>query len=132
MTRKPMGRPSLYTPALADRICLRLVGGESLRAICADPRMPSETAVTAWLGKYADFNEKYGRARLLQADIIADETLEIVDNEPDPVRARLRFDARRWYACHLTPKRYGVRPQHDVAEIGAVLITTGVVRDGDA
>lgn len=30
----PGGRPSDYTPAIADEICTRLANGESLRAIC--------------------------------------------------------------------------------------------------
>ena len=34
-----------YTPALADTICKRNSEGESLRAICRDPDMPSEGTV---------------------------------------------------------------------------------------
>ena len=28
------GRPTVYTKELADRICVRIAGGESLRKIC--------------------------------------------------------------------------------------------------
>ncbi len=35
------GRPSLYTEALAAKICRRLAEGETLRAICRDKAMPA-------------------------------------------------------------------------------------------
>ncbi len=36
------GRPSLYTKALAAKLCLRLAEGETLRAICRDGAMPDK------------------------------------------------------------------------------------------
>ncbi len=54
---KKKGRPSLYTEALAAKICRRLAEGESLRAICADKVMPAISTVMGWLfnGKHQDF-----------------------------------------------------------------------------
>ena len=39
------GRPSAYNDRIAEAICDRLVDRESLRAICADPGMPSKATV---------------------------------------------------------------------------------------
>jgi hypothetical protein len=39
------GRSPGYTTEIAETICNRLVDGESLRAICADPAMPSKATV---------------------------------------------------------------------------------------
>ncbi len=39
---KKKGRPSLYTEALAAKICRRLADGEPLRAICRDKEMPDK------------------------------------------------------------------------------------------
>jgi hypothetical protein len=47
---KGRGRPSLYTPETVERICDRLADGESLKAICRSPGMPSERAVLGWAG----------------------------------------------------------------------------------
>ena len=49
---------NLYTPALADTICKRIAEGESLRAICRDPGMPSEGTVRGWAGKTATALER--------------------------------------------------------------------------
>ncbi len=38
--KRQKGRPSLYTEALAAKLCERLAEGESLRTICADKAMP--------------------------------------------------------------------------------------------
>ena len=43
----------------------------------------------------------------MQADHYADEIIEIVDTETDPVRARVRMDGRKWVASKLAPKKYG-------------------------
>ena len=34
------GRPSTYGQEIADEVCRRLAGGESLRAICRDEGIP--------------------------------------------------------------------------------------------
>src|SRR5690242_18619245 len=118
-----VGRPSLYTPEVTALICKRLMEGESLRAICRDEDMPSTTAVCEWLSIHKEFAEQYARAREVQADILADEILEISDdarndwmerhakdeagwvvNGEHIQRSRLRVDSRKWYAGKLQPK----------------------------
>jgi hypothetical protein len=41
------GRPSAYSDKIAEAICDRLVDGESLSAICADPGMPGKATCSA-------------------------------------------------------------------------------------
>jgi hypothetical protein len=45
------GRTSGYDVEIAETICERLVNGESLRAICADPSMPARATVFRWLAR---------------------------------------------------------------------------------
>jgi hypothetical protein len=45
----PAGRPTDYTEALAEEICLRLAEGESLVSICREEGMPRRAAVFRWL-----------------------------------------------------------------------------------
>ncbi len=124
------GRPSLSIEALAARICRRLAEGESLRAICADKAMPGISTVMGWLfdGNHDEFSEQYARAREAQAEIRADEIVDIADDDTNDFtadkdgklvangehiqRSRLRVDARKWIAAKLLPKRYGDKVQH--------------------
>lgn len=124
------GRPTIFSIELADRICERLVEGESLRSICKDDDMPSVGTVCRWLADDAHpgFREQYARAREAQADTIFDEQLDIADdasndwmerfdkdgqslgwvlNGEHVQRSKLRIDTRKWMAAKLAPKRYG-------------------------
>lgn len=119
-----MGRPSKFTQAIADTICQRLAEGESLRTICETNGIPHAATVLRWLGEEdkAAFREQYMRAREAQADLYAEEIIQIADdgsndtyitdngpavNHDVIARSRLRVDARKWYASKLAPKKYG-------------------------
>lgn len=122
------GRPSSYTKKIAAVILERLAAGESLRAICRDDKMPSETSVRRWAIDDVDgFSAHYAQARDIGLDTMADEILDIADNTSRDTttttnrdgserevadqewinRSRLRVDARKWYLSKLAPKRYG-------------------------
>jgi hypothetical protein len=122
------GRPSGFTQEIADCICARLAGGESLRAICRDDDMPSRQTVANWLAKDADFFGQYARARDVALDDMADELLEIADdgsndwmirknadgsdgpevlNGEHVQRSKLRVDTRKWVLSKLAAKKYG-------------------------
>lgn len=111
-----MARPTDFTTELADEICERLSGGESLRVICASETMPNRSTVFRWLTTYPQFCDQYRYAREGQAECLADEIVEI-SNGPDAdedtavkaARDRLRVDARKWVASKLLPKKYGDR-----------------------
>jgi hypothetical protein len=71
--------------------------------------MPAPSTICLWLSENEEFAEQYAHARERQADLYADEIVEIADlakNEDYNV-ARLRVDARKWKASKLAPKRYG-------------------------
>ncbi len=124
------GRPSLYTAKLAANICQRLAEGKSLRSICRDDAMPAISTVMGWLfdGDHDEFSEQYARAREAQAEVRADEIVDIADDDTNDFtadkdgkrvadnehiqRSRLRVDARKWIAAKLLPKRYGDKLQH--------------------
>lgn len=99
---------SSYTQEVADKICQRLMAGESLRKICQDEDMPGQATVYEWLTQESGFSEQYTKAREAQAETMADELLEIADDDTSDVnRARLRIDTRKWVAMKLKPKKYG-------------------------
>lgn len=105
-------RPARYSQKLGGEICRRLAGGENLGRICADPSMPTISTVMQWLfaERQRDFVAKYNRAREAQAELWAEEIVEIADGAQDRdtlAIAKLRTDIRRWAAAHLLPRRYG-------------------------
>lgn len=105
-------RPSLYSDELAESICLELAEGRSLRRICRAPELPCPATVYNWLKVRAEFRQLYEIARMLGADTLAFEILEIADNcdAGDVQRARLRVKARQWYLSKLWPRKYGRAP----------------------
>lgn len=117
------GRPSKFTQELANTICSEIMDGNSIRAICRGVERPSCTTVFNWLNEKPEFLEQYTRAREVQAEILADEIIEIADDSGNDKsiddkgreivdfdhinRSRLRVDARKWVAAKLLPKKYG-------------------------
>lgn len=130
--KKKMGRPTIYSDSLVDKICIKLSLGQSLRSICQEEDMPSQAVVYQWLYSKPEFLEKYTRAREEQAETHADEIVDIADETPDvnPVIDRRtgelismdlssayiqwqksRIDARKWNAAKQRPKKYGDKVQ---------------------
>jgi hypothetical protein len=121
------GRPSGYSPELADVICWQLAMGKTLTSICEAPGMPDESTVRKWaLDQEGEFYPHYARARELGYLKMADDILDIVDdgrndwmtirkgdaefevvNREVVDRSKLRFEARRWLLSKALPKLYG-------------------------
>jgi hypothetical protein len=137
-----VGRPSDYSPEIADLICERIADGESVRAICADDNMPSKSMVFRWLSAHEEFRDQYARAKEAQAEHMADEMLDIADdgsndwmerrnadgstyevvNGEHIQRSRVRIDARKWLLSKLAPKKYGEKIQHAGHDGGALTV----------
>jgi len=121
------GRPSDYSAEIADTICDRLAGGDSLRAICADAGMPDRATVSRWLARYEEFRDQYAFAREWQTDRLVDRILEIARDssgdwvekvQPDGkvvlvvdheniARSRLRINILKWMVARMAPRKYG-------------------------
>jgi len=125
-----MSRPTIRTNELEDDILSRIACGESLRGICAEDDKPNISTVIRWLAADGDFALRYARAREMQAEMLADEMLEIADNDKTDridikddtgkvikteqnnvavARAKLKLEQRRWWAEKLRPKVYGTK-----------------------
>jgi hypothetical protein len=118
----PAGRPSIFSPTLADTICERIASGETLSAICIDDDMPSVATVGRWTRENPEFKAAYAHARVAQAEVRQGEIITIADSSysvvrlddgtekivaNDPQRDRLRIDARKWVAARFDPATYG-------------------------
>jgi hypothetical protein len=130
--KKKIGRPTDYTPELADNICSQLADGLSMRTVCKPKAMPNKATVFKWLRTNEEFNDQYVKAKEESADALTDEILDIADNcnndwmenEGDSTgykingeavqRSRLRIDSRKWLASKLKPKKYGDKIQQEI------------------
>lgn len=119
------GRPTDYSPEMADRICDLVAstpyGLVKLSRLHDD--LPNKTTVNVWRRRHPAFAAKYAQAKLEQADILAEDCLDIADNDDFDskvdkdgnevcnteyiARSRLKVDTRKWLAAKLLPKQYG-------------------------
>ena len=129
---QPVGRPSSYTLELSDIICERLASGESMRSVSRDDSMPAMSTLFKWIRDIPEFTEQYVKAKEESADALAEDMVDIADNQVSqpvmvdglPLRdddgniimvvdnvavnhAKLRIDTRKWAASKLKPKKYG-------------------------
>jgi hypothetical protein len=145
-TVKTVGRPTVYSDLVAAKLCAYIADGMSLRNVCKQPGMPSTATVMRWLAddSKAAFREQYARAREAQADLLAEQILEIadyglndtyVDDEGQVkvdhdviARSKLRVDARKWLASKMAPKKYGDKLQTELtgANGGAIAVNSTV------
>jgi hypothetical protein len=126
--KKKLGRPTIYTPELTERICAELACGKSLRTVCKSEDMPGLETVFRWLREMPAFRDQYVHAKNESADALVEEMLDIADdgsndwmeqfdkdgnsvgwklNGEHVQRSRLRVDTRKWVASKLKPKKYG-------------------------
>jgi hypothetical protein len=129
--KRPHGRPTAYTEAIAVEICDRLAAGESLQAICRDEHLPQKPTVLNWAVTDRDgFFDRYKQAREIQAMGWQDEVVEIADNGTNDwmdrqtangtvrvvdhehiTRSRLRVDTRKWLMAVTIPRLFGDRSE---------------------
>lgn len=121
-----MGEPK-FSDELFERICNRIAtSADGLQKICAENGL-SSVSFYSWISGDENLLNRYARARDIQADLLADQIIEIADDssndtktivnkagEPIEVeniewtnRSKLRVEARKWIAAKLKPKKYG-------------------------
>lgn len=123
--KRPPGRASLYTPALAQEIADRLSTGEPLAHICRDAHMPHPSTVRAWQDADNAFALVIARAREDGFDAIALECLAIANTPLEGVETtrrgrqvetkrsdmlghrKLQIETRLKLLAKWDPKRYG-------------------------
>jgi len=136
----------MYTPELGEEICDWIAEGNSLTSYCKQPNTPSKVTVMRWLlnDKHDGFVNQYARAREAQAELFADQIIDIADgDEHDTIitedgiqknrevieRSRIKIDARKWVAAKLLPKKYGDKLEiNDVSKAKTLVM---IVTDKD-
>jgi len=120
VTKRPRGRPEVYTDALADEVIERLSAGEPLAQICRSEHIPALRTVRRWTEQNPEFLARFARARADGFDQIALQTLHIADETPPTTQtggtdsgwvqhAKVRIETRLKLLAKWDPKRYGER-----------------------
>ena len=125
------GRPTNFNETIAKRICdltaTHTLGYRRLEKMYDD--LPSEQTVREWrLAHASTFGVQYAQAKIIQAELLAEECIDISDDSRNDWmeslddeqkgsgwkvngdhinRCRLRIDTRKWHASKLLPKKYG-------------------------
>ena len=100
---------------LANRICDAVATTtDGMRRMCANNEgFPTCETLMQWRYKYPEFSAHYAQAKLIQADLFAEQIIDICDEEQHTSEgiqhARLRVDTRKWLTSKLIPKTYGDR-----------------------
>jgi len=136
------GRPTDYTPELADKICDELASGKSLHRVCQAPNMPDKATVFRWLARYPEFRDKYDvacaerhRARYERIDeVIEDMRAGVID----AACAKVEIDALKWMLAREAPRKYGdrlamdhgVQPDNPLADMLSAIAGRALRPDG--
>lgn len=121
-----------FSQEIADEICNVIsctsLGIRRLKKKKGYKHWPNASTVFDWRKKYPKFDEQYTQAKLRQAQVLADEILEIADNSRKDFiivdgkvktdsehinRSRLRIDTRKWILAKVLPKIYGDKISED-------------------
>jgi hypothetical protein len=127
-----MSTPTRYNAKLALLICERIATTpQSLAKICQAGDMPSIATLFRWLRDHPDFSELYSKAKVVQAELLIDEALDLVDDSSNDLmvtsddrlvpnlaafkRCMIKVEYRKRLASKLLPRKYGNRVQLSAA-----------------
>lgn len=125
--------------AIKKRICEALSDGIPLRQVCREVGMPAWRTVYDWMDADEPFSAAIARARDVGHDAIAEESMRIVDAEPERTpsgtvdpgsvsHAKLRAEHRLKLLAKWNPKKYGdkIQAEHSGPNGGAIEVRSTV------
>ena len=109
------GRPTSFTPVLAERVCAKVMEGMGLERVGALKGFPATKTMYRWLGKegpeYDVFRQNYARACEVRAGARFKKLREwgerAAEGKMDPAAARAAADIEKWCLAREAPRKYG-------------------------
>ena len=117
-----------YSDELFEKICDKIAtSAVGLHQACKENDLhPSN--FYRWIAENEKLRDKYTQARDVQADLLADQIIQLADDKSHDTqagefgevgnaaaiqRSRLQVEARKWIAAKLKPKKYGDKVEVD-------------------
>jgi hypothetical protein len=122
------GRPSTYTPEIGKAICDALAAHDGgLRSLCKSrDDFPEPNTIYTWRSRFPDFDDQFAHARQKQLQMMAEDIVDISQDETlDPQARRLMVDTRKWLLSKLMHRTYG--DKLDVTSGGETLNTSNAM-----
>lgn len=125
MKDEGIGRPTIYSDELADKICRLIAEGKSLNSICKAEEMPARRTIYDWLERNKIFLHKYAKAKQDSADAHVESIIDLAfmkgveetdlkyyidaqgNRRVDAQLLKVQLDALKWTASKLKPQTYG-------------------------
>jgi len=125
-TGRPVGRPSKYSPEIADRIFVEMANGRDLVEICQAEDMPDRTTVYRWQVAHPEFATICARAREALADYEFYRAKKLADEcgEENVNSARVKLNHLQWRIMKVSPQTYGDKVRTEVSGIDGGPIKT--------
>jgi len=135
----PDSRARKFTYELFRQICETIAHSDKgLRHICKQHDI-APSSFYYWLSSDTDLAKEYQQAREQQADYLAEQLLEIANDDskdmitcsvtgkqtPNPVAARrswIQIQTRMWIAARLNPRKYGYKVTPEALQIPEAII----------
>ncbi len=91
---------------IIEAIIDRWTRGEGMRALIIEYGY-SIGAVYDAIWDDASLTESHARAKKIRAEMSVDDLIDIADTEPDPNKANVRINTRKWVASKYNSQAYG-------------------------
>ena len=132
--------------AVMERVVERLSTGEPLAAICRSEGFPDASTIWDWSQEDEDIAQAIAQARVKGFDAIAEQCLEIADEEPEYATSgdgssrrdsgyvawqKNRIETRLKLLAKWDPKRYGDKTTTKVEGGMSLTVISGVPQPGD-
>jgi len=131
MSKNPVGRPTDYTPEIAETVCSWIAGGDSLRSFCRQNGTPDVTTVCRWIVRHPEFRQQYAQAREAAGYAHGDGVIEVVellrDGTLDASTAKAMMDGLKWAAERMAPKAHSPRQEIDHTTAGEAMQPNRIV-----
>lgn len=130
--KRPVGRPSVFSQRILDKIVAALSEGTPLAHVCRQPGMPAARTVSDWIERHPEVSAAIARARDAGEDVIAANLRDVARGNK---RKGSTGDVRRdklivWTDLQLlskwNPKKYGDRQQLEHSGPGGGPVETRV------
>jgi len=134
--KKPTGRPTKYTPELAERILQHVRDGGWVEDFNEMPEFPHKSTVYQWTHDDTTFGDAYARAVAERAHFYVRKGMKVSEDDSKDIyitpdgdtrvshaavqRSKLQCDTYKWLAEKHCPRVYGPKMEQEISGKGGL------------